>query len=125
MSKSNRILVVDNEVPLLRYTAMILERKGGYEVVIAKSGNAAWKYLTTNGLTEEGEIGLVFADHDMPDGNGSELVRRIKSDARFEGLPVLMASGRPENADTPKIDGFIDKPYSVNTLVEAVQKYLP
>jgi two-component system, chemotaxis family, chemotaxis protein CheY len=125
MPKENRILFVDDKAPLLRLATIILGKKCGYDVVTADSGNAAWDYLTSKGLTSEGRIDLVFTDHDMPDGNGSELVRRIRADDRFMGLPLIMASGRPENANTPEITHFMEKPYNIKDLTSCVQKYLP
>jgi CheY-like chemotaxis protein len=121
----NRILVVEDEAPQQRLVTAILGRKCGYEALIVESGNAAWDYLTTDGLTEDGKVGLVLTDFNMPGGNGDELVQRIRADDRLKNLPIIMASGRPENRDTPDLDDFIDKPYNMADLISLVQKYLP
>ena len=128
MSEQNsdyRILVVDDEVHLLKLANIILGRKCGYDVATAENGQQAWTYLNRDGLTEEGNVDLVLTDHDMPGGNGDELVEMIRADERLKGLPIIMASGRPENADTPGIDAFIEKPYKMADLIGLVKEYLP
>ena len=120
-----RILAVDDSASQVKLITKILGGKCGYEVVTADSGHAAWDYLTGSGLTSEGKVDLVITDHDMPNGNGSELVERIRADDRFEGLPVLMASGKPENRDTPGLNDFLYKPYGLRVLIDTVKKYFP
>jgi CheY-like chemotaxis protein len=120
-----RILVVDDTPSLLKLANTILGRRCGYGIVTADSGNAAWEYLTSKGLTPDGKVDLVFTDHDMPNGNGSELVQMIREDDRFKDLPIIMVSGEHDNRDTPGIDHFIARPYNMHHLIETVQQYLP
>jgi len=60
----------------------------GYPVLAAEDGEAAWELLDQHA----GEIGLVTTDIEMPRLDGLGLTRRIRSDARFENLPVIAVS---------------------------------
>ncbi len=57
----------------------------GYEVIDAEDGEAAWKILQSS----DRHISMVVTDIEMPRLNGIELTERIRSDARFSGLPVI------------------------------------
>lgn len=60
----------------------------GCRVVAAEDGEAAWQALEAHG----GEIALVATDIEMPRLDGLGLTRRIRSDQRFAGLPVIAIS---------------------------------
>jgi two-component system chemotaxis sensor kinase CheA len=57
----------------------------GYEVIDAEDGEAAWKILQSS----DRRISLVVTDIEMPRLNGIGLTERIRSDARFAGLPII------------------------------------
>lgn len=57
----------------------------GYEVIDAEDGEAAWKILQSS----DRRISLVVTDIEMPRLNGICLTERIRSDARFAGLPII------------------------------------
>ena len=110
------VLVVDDEAPIREIERRILHQ-GGYQVIEASSAADALTAL------EDGKpIDLLIADLDMPEVSGDEMVRRIRV-ARPD-LKVLYVTGHIDRLmDTrPLWDGeaFLDKPFSMNGLVEAV-----
>ena len=110
------VLVVDDEAPIREIERRILDR-GGYHVIEASSAAEALTSL------EDGKpIDLLIADLDMPEVSGDEMVRRIRS--LRPDLKVLYVTGHIDRLmDTrPLWDGeaFLDKPFSMNGLVEAV-----
>ena len=110
------MLVVDDETPIREIERRILEQ-GGYRVIEASSGVDALTML------QDGDpIDLLIADLDMPEISGDEMVRRIRSSR--PDLKVLYVTGHIDRLmDTrPLWDGeaFLDKPFSMNGLVEAV-----
>ena len=110
------VLVVDDEAPIREIERRILDR-GGYQVIEASSAAEALAAL------DEGKpIDLLIADLDMPEVSGDEMVRRIRS--LRPDLKVLYVTGHIDRLmDTrPLWDGeaFLDKPFSMNGLVEAV-----
>jgi len=60
----------------------------GYSVIDAPDGQAAWEVLDQR----PSDIALVATDIEMPRMDGLSLTRRIRSDERFAGLPVIALS---------------------------------
>lgn len=81
-----QILCVDDEESGHIYMEAILGPQG-YELINAKSGQEALDIL------ESQRIDLVLLDIMMPDMNGYEVCRRIKTDERFVNIPVVMLTG--------------------------------
>ena len=61
---------------------------GGYRVAAAEDGEAAWEQLEKLGNA----VSLVVTDIEMPRLTGLELTKRIRSDTRFAGIPVIALS---------------------------------
>ncbi len=81
---STTLLVVDDSRFFRTQITSFIGREG-YEVIDAEDGEAAWKILQSS----DRHISLVVTDIEMPRLNGIELTERIRSDARFSGLPVI------------------------------------
>lgn len=84
--ETGRILVVDDSASNRDLLARRLGREG-HTVIAASSGEEALKILETQAFD------LALADILMPDLNGIELLGRLKSDARFREIRVIMISG--------------------------------
>ncbi|MFO7786354.1 MAG: response regulator [Halospina sp.] len=74
------------------------------------------------------EPALVIADWNLPDGSGIDLVRDIRK--THATIPVLMLTARSDwrsvtAAARLGIQGFISKPFEVDTLVERLRSILP
>ncbi len=119
---SEAILVVDDEVDLLRLAETYL-RDLGYRVHTAE--NAAQAVEVLEGDTP---LDLLFTDVVMPGGmNGYELARSC-AELR-PGLPVLLTSGftsraRPAEADEQAGVGMLSKPYRKEDLARQVREAL-
>ncbi|VAW40637.1 Signal transduction histidine kinase CheA [hydrothermal vent metagenome] len=87
-----RILVVDDSITVREVERKMLAVKG-YEVKTAVDGKDG-----LNALRNE-DFDLVVTDVDMPRMNGIELVSLIRSDARFERLPVIIVSYKDREED--------------------------
>lgn len=117
---SETVLVVEDNAQILNLTQTILERQG-YTVLTATSPNAAL------GLADEhaGPIDLLITDVIMPEMNGRDLAKRIRS--RCSGIKLLYMSGY--TADAISINGvvdkgvnFIQKPFSIGELARKVRE---
>ena len=116
------ILLVDDEAVILDVGKEILEVLG-YKVFVAKSGHEAIKIL--NARNEE--IDLVILDMIMPGMSGGETFDAIKS--INSDIKVILSSGYSLDARRTKMldrayDGFIQKPYDLNTLSRKVKETL-
>ena len=115
------ILVVDDE-PLVRYTVQMLLRDEGYIVDEARS---AFEGLA---LFEPGKFDMIFTDYFMPDMKGDELAATIKR--RSPKQPVVIITAFLEKLQCSidplgGVDSIICKPFEVDTLRSAIQRYAP
>jgi len=109
-----RILVVDDE-PTVGEVILSGLRRSNMEVVLALSAGEALEILTNE------EIDLLVTDLIMPDMTGIELVGKLRQNARYRDLPVLMISGRADRKDIIAANelgvlGFVAKPFKPDEL---------
>jgi CheY-like chemotaxis protein len=82
-----RILVVDDE-PAARELMDEVLRSADLLPVMASSGKQALEVLARS------PVAAVVIDLMMPEMNGFELILRIRMDARFSGLPLVVLTGK-------------------------------
>ncbi len=110
------VLVVDDDkgVQLLVRRALAMR---GFGVIIASSGEDALRLFEQH----ERELCLVLMDITMPNMSGVEALKRIR--ATGSELPVLLSSGYNVEvvaADTPRFSAYLQKPYDLTQLLDAV-----
>ena len=103
----------------------------GISYQCAESGIDAWKKLdalaqtaSANKVPLSETLRLILTDAEMPEMDGYVLTRRIKSDARFAGIPVVMHSSLSSDANRAMgasvgVDGYVAK-FDPNSLAEAI-----
>ena len=98
-------------------------KASGYESRGFEDGSAFWDALQTE------QPDLVVLDVMLPGVDGVELLRRMRGDARFRAIPVVMATAR--SAEIDKIQGldlgadyYLTKPFGVMELVSCVRAVL-
>ena len=116
------ILLVDDEKVIIDVCQPMLE-KLGYRILVAMSGKEALEIYEA----DKGRIDLVILDLIMPDMRGDEVFDRLK--AIDMDVKVILASGysinsRAEDLLSRGCLAFIQKPYKLNDLSEAVRKAL-
>ena len=116
------ILLVEDEESLLTLGRKILTRMG-YQVLSAKEGQAAIELYEKYGDA----IDLVILDMTMPIMNGMDCFRELK--AMDHKVNVLLSTGHPlqesrELLSAEGISGFLQKPYTLQELAEAVSNVL-
>ena len=86
-----RILIVDDELSMREFLAILLEREG-YEAVVASNANEALAQL------ENSFFDLVISDVQMPGLNGIELLGKIKSRSPETSVLLMTAFSAAEQA---------------------------
>jgi len=86
-----RLLIVDDQPPNIRVMAEALGNE--HELFFATSGAKALEIVATN------NIELVLLDVVMPEMDGLEVCRRLKSDERTSKIPVIFVTAREETSD--------------------------
>jgi len=115
-----KILVVDDEEDMRTTLAILLEAEG-YSVVTAMNGHGAVERITQE------PIDLVVSDIRMPDMDGIELLREVKT--RNPLLPVVMVTGYGSAelaVESMKLGAFdyLQKPFDNERLYEVVRSAL-
>lgn len=118
-----KILLVEDDEPLRKLAAQILER-AGYTVVSAPIGEQALRLI--DGLGDS-KIDLLVTDVVMPGIGGKALAEQIQ--ARIPDLKVLYISGYPDEAVVHHgvLDegvAFLQKPFSAKAFIEKIQQIL-
>jgi two-component system chemotaxis response regulator CheY len=119
-----RVLVVEDSPAMRTFVRSVLEQ-GPEEVEVqeAASGFDALRLLP------RGSYGLVITDINMPDINGLELLRFVRQGPQHRDTAVLVISTMSSERDRERAlalgaDAFLAKPFSPETLREAVVRCL-
>ena len=107
---SGRILLVDDEQPILELVSFNLKR-AGYDIVTASDGQ--------DGLDKArgGKFDLVLLDWMLPNLSGAEICRALRDHPETRSTPVIMLTARGEEADkiaalNAGADDYVTKPFS-------------
>ncbi len=115
------ILYIDDERSMIELVHQTL-KFFGYKVVAAMTGKQGLAMM------RERKPDLLLLDLMMPDFNGWDIYRAVKSDAALADIPVIIITARTPDAghtvldDLPPADAYIIKPFDIEDLVHAVQK---
>ena len=113
MSKNKVAVLVVEDAPQVRATAVRIMQDLGCEVFDAYNGHQALKLLQAHP-----EIEVLFADIRMPGMSGTELAeaaQRLRPD-----LKIVLTSGYVSPRDVPADITFVPKPWRVDAIAEAV-----
>lgn len=116
------ILVIDDEKDFARLVVRALESEG-YDVIVAADGKTGLK------IAREHRPDLVVLDLTMPDIDGLEVCKALRSEPRSARLPILVLSGRASAADRVLglelgADDYLVKPFVSQELVARVKAIL-
>lgn len=121
-TKRQTILIVDDSAETIDVLDETLNRD--YEVLVALSGSDALKLLE-----REDSVDLVLLDVVMPEMDGYEVCRRLKSEVSTRDIPVLFISALDETRDlvrafeTGGVD-YINKPFHAQEVKARVRTQL-
>jgi two-component system, OmpR family, alkaline phosphatase synthesis response regulator PhoP len=116
------ILVVEDEEDIVRLISFHLEKEG-YMVQSAASGPEALD------LVRERLPDLIVLDIMLPELDGLEVCRRLRSNEKSAAVPILILSARKEELDKVLglelgADDYMVKPFSVRELVARIRAML-
>jgi len=118
-----KFLIVDDFSTMRRIVRGLLKEIGYNNAEEAEDGAAALQVL------KNGKFDFVVSDINMPNMNGFELLKAIKSDDSLKHIPVLMVTAEARKEDIvlaaqTGASGYIVKPFTKATLEEKVQKIM-
>ncbi len=100
-----KLLLVEDSMFFRKLTVPLL-KKVGYQVVAAEHGPEALEILYSG----KHKFDAIVTDIEMPEMDGFELTKRIRSDARFDGVPILAFTStvNQEFSERGKKCGMVD-----------------
>ncbi len=119
---NERILVVDDTPANIQTVAAILKGQG-YQLSVATNGKQALEVI------EKVRPDLILLDVMMPELDGIETCRRIKSTEAWRDIPVIFLTAKTETADIVKgfeigaVD-YVGKPFNAHELLARVNTHL-
>jgi two-component system alkaline phosphatase synthesis response regulator PhoP len=119
---TQQILVVDDDQDIVRLVRAYLE-KGGFQVLTANDGETALHILRRD------RPALVVLDLMLPDRDGWDITRLVRSDSSLADTPIIMLTARID--DTDKIiglelgaDDYVTKPFNPREVLARVRTVL-
>ncbi len=114
-----RILLVDDEIAILKLLEFILKKD--YELVIKNNGFDALTWLDNGNIPD-----LIISDMEMPYFDGVVFVRSLKVSGYFRDVPVIVLSGSDslENIKSRipyPINDLMSKPFNPSILKDKIK----
>ncbi len=122
--EGRRVLLVDDDMRNIFALTGALEQKGAI-VEIARNG-----LESIEKLNEVPEIDLVLMDVMMPVMDGLEAMRRIRTDARFQKLPIIAITAKAMKDDQEQClkagaSDYLAKPIDIDRLYSLLRVWMP
>jgi CheY-like chemotaxis protein len=104
--------------------AQLRLKMAGYHVRVAATSKALSK-----ALREESRPDLLLLDVMLPDGDGFDILSKLRARPEFALLPIVLLTSKAEVEDIRNglrlgADGYITKPYSKNIIAEVIGRVL-
>jgi len=114
-----KILVIEDDKDISELIAYNLEREG-YEIACLYDGSQAVDFVNKR------KPELIILDLMLPEVDGIEICRTLKSDAATKHIPIIMLTAKSEEADVVVglqmgADDYIPKPFSPKVLVARIK----
>ena len=118
-----KFLVVDDSLTMRRIVVNALKAQGYDQVIEAQDGKDAVAKIMSEGA------GFVITDWNMPEMNGLELAKWLRSNEQYENVPILMITTRGNKDDVidalkARVNNYIVKPFTPQGLKEKIDQIL-
>src|SRR5438045_4673854 len=122
-SKRHKVLLIEYSLMILNFVEQILS-EANYDVVTAATAR--------EGLlaTSEQNPDLILLDYLLPDLRGDEVSSRLNEDQSTARIPVVFVSSFAADLEQTKsksanVSGILNKPFTSDLLLKAVEQHLP
>jgi two-component system response regulator len=130
MKQIEILLVEDNPNDVEMTLRAFTRNKLGNRIEVARDGEEALNFLFPREAAKtrpDGPPKLILLDLKLPKVDGIEVLRRIKSDARTQSIPVVVLTTSREERDIVEayklgVNSYITKPVDFDQFLEAVRQ---
>ena len=117
------VLIVEDDPDQLALADLRVSM-AGYQVWAAESAAALRETFATKQVPD-----ILVLDVMLPDGDGFEILRDLRTDATYDGLPVILLTAKTDIDDILNglkigADAYLTKPYSQAVLAQAIEDVL-
>lgn len=117
------VLIVEDQ-PLHAKLFAEVVRANGMKAIATARAREALKVMACVRPT------LVLMDIYLPDGDGRDIIARMRDDDRMQAIPVVAISALPDSETidgslSAGADGFLSKPVSIKALSAELQRHAP
>jgi CheY-like chemotaxis protein len=117
------VLIVEDDPDQLALADLRVSM-AGYKVRVASSVNG---FLQA--LVDEGAPDLLLLDVMLPDGDGFDVLSKMRRHQALGSMPIVMLTAKTDPADIGRglvlgADGYITKPYTKNILADVIERVL-
>lgn len=117
------ILIVDDDVRNIFALRLTLKAKG-FDVLTSQSGQDALNLLSQNS-----DIKLILMDMMMPEMDGYEAIKILKSSDKYPTIPIISVTAQAMSGDMEKClevgaDDYVSKPIEVDRLISIIKRWI-
>lgn len=117
------ILIVEDDPDQLALADLRVSM-AGYQVRVASSVNAFLQAMLDDGAPD-----LLLLDVMLPDGDGFEVLSKMRRHPALGSLPIVMLTAKNDPGDIGRglvlgADGYVTKPYTKNILADVIRRVL-
>jgi len=119
----DNILIVEDSETTRSLIKAVIEEMNDFNIIEAASGFEALKILPTE------RFSLIITDINMPDINGLELIKFVKTNPLYKDIPLIIVTTERGEEDRKKgmslgASAYITKPFKAEELKEAIKNVL-
>lgn len=118
MKRKARILIIDDDIAIRKYLALILT-ESGYDIILSESLHGGMERC------EREEIDIVLLDITLPDGNGLDALPRIQNSAGRPEVIIITGQSDADGAELAIQNGawdYIEKPLSLEAILLPISR---
>jgi len=118
-----RIIMTADDSPSMRQMIAFTLQNAGYQVIEAVDGRDALDRLSG------APVEMLITDLNMPNIDGIELIRRVRTLPQYKYLPIIMVTtesddSRKQQGRTAGATGWIVKPFRGEQLVALAKRFV-
>jgi CheY-like chemotaxis protein len=118
MTERPSVLVVDDDAEHRAQVCLALD-EAGYDAVPASDGAHALELLNV------GMPSVILLDLLMPEKDGWQVVAELRGNKRSAAVPIVVLSAVPaEELHGAPVNGYLEKPFTVEELLREVRRQL-
>ena len=117
-----KILIVDDSLAEVKIMQSVLQEAGYWSVAIHDP-------MQIEKVIDTEHPGLILLDVVMPQRNGFQACRELKTDPHYNAIPIVLVTSKDTSSDKywgqmQGADGYVVKPFTREQLLVEVQRFL-